>query len=188
EAEIFKKTLEFLFRIQGKDGSWDESQKVLRYNPPSWDTPGELKNKMWITAEVTNLLIEASYKNSFEVKKACDFLISNREEDGKFFGYKITTWISIPIFKNLEREDIFENSLRLAREWIDEENDAAFINWYLECLSAAKISKKDFLFKKCLKKLAELQKENGSWSSVDGKRYTVSTTLNALKFLLLSKK
>jgi len=37
--------------------------------------------------------------------------------------------------------------------------------------------------KKCINRVIELQIENEAWTSIDGERYTVSTTINVLRVL-----
>lgn len=37
--------------------------------------------------------------------------------------------------------------------------------------------------KKCISRVIGLQRENEAWASIDGERYTVSTTFNVLRVL-----
>jgi hypothetical protein len=77
-----------------------------------------------------------------------------------------------------------QKSLELVQGWLEQEDaDASFLNWYLQCLSQAKVPKNHPLVQKCLEKLVKLQQKNGSWTSVDGERYIVPTTITVLKLL-----
>jgi hypothetical protein len=186
ESGICKKTLQFLFKAQQQDGSWDENPRITEYGPPPWDTPKKLETKTWLTAEVTNNLIQLDYRNSEQVEKAVEFLMRNRDENGKVAGYKIATWIAMSVFAQLEGLDneTVQKSLKLVETWLQEEDiDPSFLNWYLACLHDAKISHNHPLVQQCLERLVKLQQENGSWTSVDGGRYIVPTTITALKML-----
>jgi hypothetical protein len=186
ESDVCKKALNFLFETQQQDGSWDENPKIAEYEPPQWDKPGKLETKTWLTAEIARNLIQLSYRDSKQVKKAAKFLLQNTDENGKVEGYKIATWIALSVLAQLEgiENETVQKSLKLVQEWLEEEDvDASFLNWYLQCLSQVKIPKNHPLVQKCLEKLVKLQQENGSWASVDGERYIVPTTITALKLL-----
>ncbi len=186
DSNICKKAIQFLFKTQQKNGSWDENPKTIEYNPPPWGTPGKLETKTWITAEVASNLIKLGYKNSEQVRKAARFLKNNQDEKGKITGYRIATWIALSVFAQLEgiENKMVQKSLKLVEEWLkEEETDASFLNWYIICLHDAKISHTHPLFQECLKRLAKTQRENGSWTSVDGKVHIIPTTITALKLL-----
>lgn len=42
ETDVARNAIDFLFNIQGDDGSWDENEAILRYGLPFWDMPGAL--------------------------------------------------------------------------------------------------------------------------------------------------
>lgn len=184
--DVCKRAVQFLFENQREDGSWDENPRILEYNPPSWDTPGKLETKTWLTGEVANNLIQLGHRDSEQVKRAVEFLKGIIDENGKVTGYKIATWITTSVIAQLEgiENNTAQKSLNLIQEWLQvEDTDASFLNWYLACLLKAKIAKDHPLVQECLDKLLGLQQENGSWTSVDGERYTVPTTITSLRLL-----
>ncbi|MDH5448784.1 MAG: terpene cyclase/mutase family protein [Candidatus Bathyarchaeota archaeon] len=186
ESNVCKKAIQFLFKTQQQNGSWDENLRIAEYKPPPWDTPAKPETRTWLTAEVANKLIQLGYHNSEYVRKAAKFLMQNRDKNGKVAGYRIATWITISVFAQLEgiENEIVQKSMKLVEEWLQEEEiDASFLNWYLECLHDAKIPRNHPLVQICLEKLVKLQQKNGSWTSVDGERYIVPTTITALKLL-----
>lgn len=63
-SNVCKKTTDYLFRIQGKDGNWSENEAIKQYNPPFWDIPSDLKTTLWLTANITNYLIQLGYSKS----------------------------------------------------------------------------------------------------------------------------
>jgi hypothetical protein len=190
ESDVCRKTVEFLLRVQGIDGGWDENDEIKQYDPPFWDLPGDLKTKMWLTAGVCNCLIQLNYRESEAVKKASEFLLKNRDAEGKFAGFMHSTWISVAVFGQLMGSDseIVKMALEVIERNINRIEDGAtdFI-WCLECFYVAEISKNVPLVKRCIARVIELQKENGAWTSGDGEKYNVSTTISALRVLRMYK-
>jgi len=185
-SDVCKKTIEYLFRIQGKDGSWSENEVIKQYNPPFWLIPGDLKTTMWLTASLTNHLIQLGYSKSRAVQRATRFLLKNCDNEGKFAGFLHSTWISIGVFGQLEGSgsDIVKKALKVIEENIEKLRDGAGdFAWCLECFYVAGLTKEDPTVKKCIDELVNLQQENGAWLSADGGKFTVSTTINVLKVL-----
>jgi hypothetical protein len=187
ESDVCYKIVDYLFSIQRSDGGWDENPEIRQFNPPRWDTPRNINTRMWLTGDITTHLIRLGYDRSKHVKQACDFLLKHMNEKGKVEGPRIATWIAIAIFGMLEGAEspYVRNTLGLVESWLDEESDedASFLCWYLECLGYAGLPQKQSIVRKCLKRLLTLQDKDGGWKSLDGSRYNVSTTINALKFL-----
>ena len=190
ELDVCRKTLEYLMSVQGEDGSWDESQAINQYNPPFWNMPGDLKTKMWLTANILNYLVQLGYRESEAVRKAAQFLLKNRDEKGKFAGFLHSTWISVGVFGQLEgvNSKVVKKALRVIEQNIDRMEDGAvdFI-WCLECFYLAGIGKDDSLVRKCIDRVIKSQRQDGAWASADEEKYTVSTTINALRSLKMYK-
>lgn len=185
-----RRTLEYLLRVQGKDGSWDQAPAISQYNPPFWNTPGDLKVKMWLTACTLNNLLKLGYRESEAVRKATQFLLKHQDEDGKFVGFLQATWISVGIFGQLEgsnSENVKKALIVIERNSEQLENDPPNLTWCLECFYVAGISKDDPVVKRCIDQVIKLQRQDGAWSSGDGAERTVSTTLGALKTLKMYK-
>jgi len=144
---------------------------------------------MWLTGDIAVHLIQLRYAGSKQVKQACDFLLEHIDEKGGAEGPRIATWIAIVIFGMLNGAEspYVRKTLGLVEGWLGEEpdEDASFLCWYLECLSIPGLPRGHALVRKCLKRLMTLQDKDGGWKSVDGSRYEVSTTINALKLLKL---
>ncbi len=188
ESDVCKKTVKYLFDVQHENGSWDENKAINRYNPPFWNTPGDLNTRMWLTANVLDYLIRLSYKQSEPIEKAKEFLLENRDEEGKFAGFLHSTWIAIAVFGQLEGSDseVVRKALKVMNQNFDRlENGASDFVWLLECLYVAKIPKDNPLVQKCINKLAGLQRNDGAWPSGNGEKYSVHTTLGALRTLRL---
>jgi len=67
------------------------------------------------------------------------------------------------------------------------EDGAGDFIWCLECFYAAGISKDSPIVKRCIDRVLGLQRQDGAWTSGDGEKYSVSTTINALRILKLYK-
>lgn len=186
KSEVCRKATEYLFRIQREDGSWNENDSVRPYNPPIWDRPDNPNTALWLTADVTNVLIQLDYRDSPAVQKAVAFLLKNRDRDGKFAGPLHSTWISAGIFGQLKGSDspVVKSALRVMELNFEKLRDGAGdFAWCLECFYAGGIPNENPLVKQCIEELVSLQQENGSWKSADGGEYTISTTINALRVL-----
>ncbi len=46
ESDVCRKTVEYLLRVQDRDGGWDENDEIKQYNPPFWDASRDPKTKM----------------------------------------------------------------------------------------------------------------------------------------------
>jgi len=185
-SNVCKKTIEYLSRIQGKDGGWSESEAIKQYNPPFWLMPSDLKTTMWLTASITNYLIQLGYSKSQAVQRATRFLLKNRDKEGKFAGFLHSTWISIGVFGQLKgnESDIVKKALKVIDKNIEKLGDGAGnFAWCLECFYIAGLTKENPTVKKCIDTLVNLQQENGAWLSADGEKFTVSTTINVLRVL-----
>jgi hypothetical protein len=188
KSDVCRKTVEYLFEIQGKNGSWSENEAIMQYDPPFWDLPSDLKTSMWLTANITNLLIQLGYRNSSAVQKAVGFLLKNRDKEGRFLGFLHSTWISIGVFGQLEGSNstIVKSALRVIEQNI-EKLEAGDVAWCLECFYAAGIPKENSVAKRCIEELVNSHQEDGTWKSADGEEFSVSTTINVLKVLKAHK-
>lgn len=185
-SDVCKKTTEYLFRIQGKDGGWSENEAIKQYNPPFWLMPSDLKTTMWLTASITKHLIKLGYGKSQAVQRAASFLLKNRDEEGKFAGFLHSTWISIGVFGQLRGSEskVVEKALKVIDENLEKLRDSAGdLAWCLECFYVAGLMKEHSTVKQCIDELVDLQQENGAWLSGESEKFTVSTTLNALRVL-----
>jgi len=185
ETDVTDGVIDFLLNIQKKDGYWDESPLIIKYNPPSWLIPGETSTITWLTAEITRLFILLGYQETAEIKRAIEYLKTNITEEGQLPGFRIAT---VSAFAALQGIDILDEKVAKKMEnnilsWIEEERDPSFLAWYLECLLQAGFSKEHPIFESTIKRILEKQRRDGSWFTMDGERFSVAATLNVLKVL-----
>jgi len=186
KSDVCKRTVEYLLKIQGKDGSWSENEAIKQYNPPFWDMPNDLKTTLWLTASIANYLIQLGYRKSSAIQKATSFILKNRDNEGKFAGFLHTTWISIGVFGQLEGNNshLVKNALNVIEQNIEKLRDGAGdLAWCLECFYVAGIPKENPLVKRCIEELVNSQQENGAWKSGDGGAFTITITINVLNAL-----
>jgi len=185
-SEVCRNAVDYLMSIQGEDGGWDESHAISRYDPPFWDLPGNLKTKMWLTASVLSHLIQLGYRESEAVRRGREFLLRNRDEEGKFFGFLHSTWISVGVFGQLEGADseIVKSALEVIERNLDRlEDGAGDLIWCLECFYVGGVSKGNTIARRCVDRVIGLQRRDGAWTSGDGEEHSVSTTIGALRIL-----
>jgi len=186
KSDVCRKTVEYLLNIQGRDGSWSENEAVKQYDPPFWDLPNDLGTTMWLTANIANFLIQLGYRNSPAVHKSVDFLLKNRDKEGKFAGFLHSSWISIGVFGQLEGSDsdIVKMAFKVIEQNFEKLKDGAGdLTWCLECFYVAGIPKENPAVKRFIDELANSQQANGAWKSGDGEKFTVSTTISVLNVL-----
>ncbi|MFQ6068803.1 MAG: prenyltransferase/squalene oxidase repeat-containing protein [Candidatus Bathyarchaeia archaeon] len=185
QIDIVEKIVNFFFIKQNKDGSWNEDENILPYNPPPWMDPRDDRVKILSTAYTGFWLAKLGYADDKRIRKACDWLINYRRENGAFEGFRHNTWIGISLFAmvygkrcNVTREGL-EFLAEIPRaQWIPSQT-----TWLLWCLSSANFTHKSKFVKYFLDLLSKSQNPNGSFSSEDGKEFSVSATLEAIKVL-----
>jgi hypothetical protein len=186
ESDVCQKIVNYFFQVQSSNGSWNENPEIGQFNPPRWDSPDNPSTRMWLTSDIILHLVHLGYAESQRVTQGCEFLRRHMDKKGRVEGPQIATWIVMAIFGTLEgsKSLCVRSALDLVEGWLDEEReDASFLCWYLECLRYTGVSRERALVQRCLGKLKTLQDNDGGWKSVDGARYDVSTTINALELL-----
>jgi len=180
-SDVSRKVVDYLFKVQGNDGSWTENEGIKQYAPPFWDLPNDLNTTIWLTASTASLLMQLGYQNSRVVEKAAEFLLRNRDNHGRFAGFLLSTLISVGVFGRLKGRgsEIVKEALEILEENVEKLDSA----WCLESLYVAGIPEENPVARKCIEKLVASQEDDGSWKSEDGKEFTVYNTINVLKAL-----
>lgn len=99
KSAIFNRTAHFVQRMQRVDGSWDEPEEIIGWNPPPWMMPGRYENQLWLTSAVCCKLAEAGRQNEVAFAKALDFLRQGWQGD-RFPVFIHTHWMALPLFAN----------------------------------------------------------------------------------------
>jgi len=185
QTDITKKVADFFFATQDKDGSWNENDNILPYNPPSWMNPKNIHVKIMSTAYTGFWLAKLGYSKDSRIKKACDFLTSYRKENGAFEGFRHNTWIASSLFAmvygkrcKVTREGLEFLSGIPENQWVPSQ-----ISWLLWCLSSANFTTNNKFVKYFLDLLSKSQNPDGSFASEEGGGFLVGATLEAIKAL-----
>jgi len=183
QSDIAKKVASFFFAVQEEDGSWNESEAILAYNPPPWMNPKDVRVRILSTAYVGFWLAKLGYSKDGRVKEACGFLARHRKENGALEGFRHTTWIGVSLFAmvhgkgNAATREGLEYLAGIAEDqWAPSQ-----IAWLLWCLGSAKFPKDNRFMKHFLNILLKNQNPNGSFTSEDGPEFSVNATLEAMK-------
>jgi len=185
QIDIAKKIVAFFFAMQDKDGSWNENENILPYNPPPWTNPRNIHVKILSTAYTGLWLAKLGYSKDNRIRRACDFLMNYRKEDGSFEGFRHNTWIAASLFAMVygKRSRVTIEGLKFLAEISEDQWVPSQIAWLLWCLSSANFKKNNKFVKHFLSLLSKSQSSDGSFASEDGREFSVSATLEALKVL-----
>ncbi len=180
QTSMCERTISFVKQIQHSDGFWDENPALISYNPPFWDQPGQLLTQLWLTGALADTLTRLGEGASHELEKARKFLLQYRQDDGRFKGPLITTWLAIAVFapKKGVNDSIVKSALAILKQHTNW--DTADLSWALECLYWAGIPKDNPTTTQLLSTLISLQKPKGHWESTDESTNPVQTTLQCL--------
>ncbi len=184
DSNIAKAAINYFLEMQHK-GFWPENEKIAPLGPPIWDMPGDDKVTLWLTADITDLLLRSGYPRE-KLSQAAEFIRNHQAPDGKFMGYIHTTWVALSVFgkKGLDDEAIMYEALAYLEKTELEDWDAACIAWCLDCMKVGEVASDSPLWGKLTIKLAELQDENGSWPSEDGEHLKTRNVNSVLAALL----
>jgi prenyltransferase beta subunit len=79
DAECLMRTVDFIKKVQNENGSWDESEEILKYDPPPWYVPGVYENQIWLTSAICCQLMEINKTSEVNFKAAIEFLRGGME-------------------------------------------------------------------------------------------------------------
>lgn len=183
DTDIVQEGIEFFIRMQTDDGNWDEPEALKEFNPPVWDSPGDLNSQIWLTMNVCHLLIRLGMIPSPYLNNGVNFVLKHRDEQGKIKGYLHSNWIAIAVFGVLEG-----SNSKLAKTFIEiiEKNKVNLLGssdliWCLKCMLDGGVTEEHQLVKEMITSLFDNQRKDGSWASVDGLDFDIESTLAAIQ-------
>jgi hypothetical protein len=185
KIDIADKIASFFFARQNKDGSWNEDENIIPYNPPPWMNPKDMRAKVLSTAYTGFWLAKLGYSQDIRIKKACDFLVKHQKKNGAFEGFKHSTWIAASLFAMVYGKEcnVTERCLKFLAEIPQDQWVPSQMAWLLWSLVSANFKKDNKFVRLFLDLLAESQSSNGSFAGEDEEEFAVSATLEVIKVL-----
>ena len=184
DERLLPKTLSHLNAIQRDDGSFDEPERILEFDPPVWMRPGNTANQTWLTAQILCRLQELGRQDAIDFDKGLAFL-RTMWNGSRFPEYLHPHWVAMPIFASGDDEDrkIAVACRAILAEAIEagkvDPGDASAIatGSYL----AGELGSQ--LLDQALELVFAGQDEDGGWKTHYGDRHRVPMTVAALVLL-----
>lgn len=171
-SEPAAKAVRFFEARMTTNGTWSENDKIRPLGPPRWDMPGDPQTRIWLTADVADVLFIAGRKAP---GRTAAFLRKHQMEDGRFDGYEHTTWISLSLFGKLGfgQPDVQTRALKYLEKADIGDWDASCIAWCMRSMRRGGIGSSSPLWGRLMALLSETQEEDGAWPGEGGEQHRV---------------
>ncbi|MFW9921940.1 MAG: prenyltransferase/squalene oxidase repeat-containing protein [Candidatus Thorarchaeota archaeon] len=185
DNRTFQNGISFLDNQQNPKGFWNEPHTLYKLNPPIWDDPTNELARIWLTANTCHLLARLKRVNSPNLTKGITFLLENLDENKRLKGYFLTNWIAVAIFGicNGKDDELTKNFVRIIDQNLEKILGTSDLAWCLHCFYDAGFQKNHPIVLRMLDNLISIQTKNGSWMSIDGKEFDITTTVYVLDIL-----
>ncbi|MFX1386868.1 MAG: prenyltransferase/squalene oxidase repeat-containing protein [Promethearchaeota archaeon] len=184
---IVDRACKFLLDHQLQDGGWDEVKRVTSYKPPRWMVPGQIENRVWLTAYCAHVLIRFGYAEAEGTYCPTDFLLGNIDSSGRLIGYLRATWLALPMLAFYPGPDpeSYNRAVKVIEDNFSSEWKGGYIAWLLRCLKDGGLMSDHQLVLQTLSELKKKQKIDGSWDPEEGEgeEQRVNATITALRAL-----
>jgi hypothetical protein len=167
DSAVAKRCVKFFLKMKTDKGTWPENNKIKPLDPPFWDMPGDDMTTLWLTADISDLILRTGVPVS---KKTAQYIKKHQEPEGRFTGYIHTTWMALSIFgKNgFGNEKIYSRALTFLEKIDIEDWDASCVAWCLDSMKRGDVDNDSTLWNKLLGQLSATQEPDGSWPSDEG--------------------
>jgi prenyltransferase beta subunit len=185
EDNIFDSAMEYLYKNQNEDGSWNEPFTLIELKPPFWDDPREPFTPIWLTSNVCFLLARLGFISSSYLKKGINYLKQKTDSFGKIEGFLQSTWLftaSLALMEGNESKMVID-MLNVIDQNLENILNSSNVIWCLQSLTDGGISSKNNLIEKLIQNLISQQNNNGFWTSIDGVDFDSSTTVSVIYVL-----
>lgn len=173
--------LDFLLATQQPDGSWRESEQILRLKPPQWMSPENAMANAYLTADSAYHLAVGRDAQLDAVTRACNYLYQLELEE----QYPQTIWIMGALFTIAEGEasEVAQATRAYLEARLDSQWDASALAWLLNTYLNAGIAPTMPLLTRARALLENVQQPDGSFSSDEGDAFTLDATIQAVRAL-----
>lgn len=187
KGDIVDRACNYLLKRQKNDGGWDEEKDVIRYNPPKWMIPNQIKTRTWLTAYCAHVLIRFGYAEAEGTICPTNFLLANCDSSGRVKGYLRATWLALPMlnFYPGPNPELFIRMVKVIMDNFSIEWRGSYIAWLLQCLKDGDLSSNHNLVQRSLYELKRKQRNDGSWDPEEGEgeKHRINSTLRAIRAL-----
>lgn len=201
-AAALERALAYLMSRQLPDGGWDERPEDVGPAPVPWETPGDPKARMYLTAacclELTRLFARprAGDARAADGARAVDdaraaaargleFLLNRRHANGRFVGFWHTTWLAasaLAAARGPGHQAVGAALEAIASHPLDVW-EASQLAWMLQSFRRGGLPADRPPIPGLLARLAQSQRPDGSWGSEDGSEFAVFATVESLRAL-----
>ena len=181
QEPLAQRGLDFLLATQQPDGSWQESEQILRLDPPDWMSPANPAANAYLTADSAYHLAVGRDAQLEAVAQACNYLYQLDLEE----QFPQTIWIMGALFTIAEGEasETAQETREYLESRLDKGWDAGALAWLLNTYLNAGISPSMPLLTHARALLENAQQANGSFGGADGDRFTLDVTIQAVRAL-----
>jgi hypothetical protein len=188
-----RKALDWLANRQRPDGTWEEDGS-LAGDAPAWARPGDPEAQLYLTANagfwLTMAGLDARAAGPLDhrvggvyagvVQAAAQAVATRLRPDGTWPSFLAAGWLGAAV---LYRQEMFYESARIQAVLHERLPDLApsDVAWLTSALRRADVAAEDYLLAAARRRLAETQRGDGGWSSVDGEQFDVHVTLAAIR-------
>ena len=183
-SPVLQNTLEFLRRTQREDGSWDEPDEIVNFNPPFWMLPGRHENQVWLTSALCCKLNESGLDRHVDFSNAVEFIRQGWNGE-RFPVYQHTHWMAMPLLSLIGTgDDADEAMVRGCRKVLydavaaDKADPGDTISIAYASHLAGEIAAD--LFDLSLEKVKGYQHDDGGWITNHGEEHRAAFTVEAL--------
>ncbi len=192
-TQAARRALDWLVARQAADGTWEEDHSLADAAPP-WARPGDPEAKLYLTANATYWLtvagLEARAAGPLDsrvggayagvVAKGARAIAASLAEDGTWPSFLVTGWLGAAV---LYRQDMFLEAAKMQVALADRipamsPADTASL---AASLRRVGVPDEDVLLVAARRRLTQMQRSDGGWSSDDGEQFDVHTTLTAIR-------
>ncbi len=183
-SAVLTDTVDYLRRTQREEGSWDEPDEIVNFNPPFWMLPGRYENRVWLTSALCCKLKEAGREREVDFPKAVRF-IREAWDGEKFPVYQHTHWMAMPLFSLIGSVDGVNRGIINGCKRVLYDAVAAGTADPGDTISIAYASHlageiAEDVFDMSLEKVKGFQQDDGGWITNHGDEHRAAFTVEAL--------
>lgn len=171
------RSMEYLSKQMNDHGYFEEDNSLVDLCPP-WAKPGDIKARLYITA---NCAFWINYYTAGLDKRVVSYLLEH-SRDGRVNSFLHTTWLIGGLLFSLGLIKEARVVLLSLTEHIDEMSPDN-LSWLINTLIVSGVDKSELIIESSVARLASLINDDGSWSSDDGTWKDIHTTIEAIRAL-----